>query len=320
METLDVDKWTEVATRLAKEIGGVQRYSAAECQRRVHDLENGTALLPIELDPNKEQRAQLREDRIEAIAQSIEDKYAVAEEGQRRAEDFIASKKAEKEAKDLSRQLEKANFKKVHKERLERRQELAEINEYNKAFEQWEGLKIRFEEVLLKRLSGVATDQGRPTRRSKRALAGQAGNELSSKRQKNEVAEVTLETLRNPRSIMSMAELGALITTRNLPRSTTNETHAQLVARLIEEHANASAGAINDWLYQGYFVRRKGSKLDRLEKLEELDAKNSARGSEGITSIDPDFVQSYAGYREHGIEPAVEDDSDGEAGDPMIVE
>ncbi|KAK0779180.1 hypothetical protein LTR02_009217 [Friedmanniomyces endolithicus] len=65
MEKLIEKKWVEVAATLALRINK-KKYSSRACRERFEGLENGTALLPIELDKDQEGRKRLREERMAA--------------------------------------------------------------------------------------------------------------------------------------------------------------------------------------------------------------------------------------------------------------
>ncbi|TKA43810.1 hypothetical protein B0A54_05569 [Friedmanniomyces endolithicus] len=65
MEKLMEKKWVEVAAVLASRINK-KKYSSRACRERFEGLENGTALLPIELDKDQEGRRRLREERMAA--------------------------------------------------------------------------------------------------------------------------------------------------------------------------------------------------------------------------------------------------------------
>lgn len=61
---LEGKKWQAVSTHIAKRMDK-KKYSAQACRERYTGLNDGTALLPIELDTEQEGRKALRETRIE---------------------------------------------------------------------------------------------------------------------------------------------------------------------------------------------------------------------------------------------------------------
>ncbi|KAI7142238.1 hypothetical protein KC324_g16040 [Hortaea werneckii] len=108
-------------------------------------------------------------------------------------------------------------------------------------------------------------------------------------------ATVTKETLLNARSIMSDAELNALLFERGLPRRSTDESHPEVVARLAEADEAATTVELTKLLSK-YFDKGKGSKKAKVRRLQEHNAYNSEAGLDGVRSTDPDFQQSYHGY------------------------
>lgn len=112
-------------------------------------------------------------------------------------------------------------------------------------------------------------------------------------------ATVTKETLLNARSIMSDAELNALLFERGLPRRGSDESHPQVVARLAEADEAATTVELTKLLSK-YFDKGKGSKKAKMRRLQEHNAYNSEAGLDGVRSTDPDFQQSYHGYMGDG--------------------
>merc|ERR1739841_233234 len=72
-------------------------------------------------------------------------------------------------------------------------------------------------------------------------------------------ATVTKETLLNARSIMSDAELNALLFERGMPRRGLDESHPEVVARLAEADEAATTVELTKLLSK-YFDKGKGSK------------------------------------------------------------
>ena len=56
-------KWKDISAHVAESLG-VKKYTPKACKERWESPEDGTALLPIELDPDQEHRRELRENRI----------------------------------------------------------------------------------------------------------------------------------------------------------------------------------------------------------------------------------------------------------------
>lgn len=108
--------------------------------------------------------------------------------------------------------------------------------------------------------------------------------------------KVTKETLLNPRSIMTDAELDVLLFHRELPRRTMRETHPQVVARLHAADCTLTTIELSD-LLRPYFDKGKGSKESKVKRLQVQDAAKSAAGEEGITSADLEFKKGYEGYK-----------------------
>ncbi|KAI7277501.1 hypothetical protein KC345_g6578 [Hortaea werneckii] len=112
-------------------------------------------------------------------------------------------------------------------------------------------------------------------------------------------ATVTKETLLNARSIMSDAELNALLFERGLPRRGPDESHPEVVARLAEADEAATTVELTKLLSK-YFDKGKGSKKAKLRHLQEHNAYNSEAGLDGVRSTDPDFQKSYYEDIGHG--------------------
>ncbi|GAB1732326.1 hypothetical protein NU195Hw_g3824t1 [Hortaea werneckii] len=107
-------------------------------------------------------------------------------------------------------------------------------------------------------------------------------------------ATVTKETLLNSRSIMSDAELNALLFERGMPRRGLDESHPEVVARLAEADEAATTVELTKLLSK-YFDKGKGSKKAKVRRLQEHNAYNSEAGLDGVRSTDPDFQKGYHG-------------------------
>ena len=106
---------------------------------------------------------------------------------------------------------------------------------------------------------------------------------------------VTKETLLNPRSVMTDAELKFLLQSRGLRQPTSRESHAQTVARLAAADDDMSTTELSD-LLRACFENVKGSKEAKIQRLRAYDAKRSAAGSDGVKATDPEFKKGYEGY------------------------
>lgn len=100
-------KWKDISAALADKLE-VKKYTAPACKARWDALEDGSALLPIELDFDKEGRRVLREDRIAANKQRREDIKAAALWAAGEKDRRAAAKKALMDEKERERQAERA--------------------------------------------------------------------------------------------------------------------------------------------------------------------------------------------------------------------
>lgn len=99
-------KWKEVAATLAEALGE-KKYTAKACKERWEGLEDGTALIPIELDDDQEGRKILCEARI-AERKRIRAEEKAQREWEAGAKDRKkAEERAEKAEKDRERQAER---------------------------------------------------------------------------------------------------------------------------------------------------------------------------------------------------------------------
>ncbi|CAK4034648.1 Hypothetical predicted protein [Lecanosticta acicola] len=106
---------------------------------------------------------------------------------------------------------------------------------------------------------------------------------------------VTKETLRSPRSILSGNELDLLLVRRGLPGRRPDESHAELVARLDQIDKTLTSNQLEGLLKHAN-EPTKGKKVEKIQRLQEADAKKSEAGQMGVTSTDLDFMQRYEGY------------------------
>ena len=136
--------------------------------------------------------------------------------------------------------------------------------------------------------SGSRTRGTRPSRKGK----GKSKHTLRPR-----MPKVTLDTLANPRSIMTYNELAEVLASRNLRARGPNETHAQIVARIAAADAAETRNKIRE-LLAVYFDRSKGNHDTLVRRLQEHDAASSVAGKQGVTALDPEFKRDYEGY--HG--------------------
>jgi len=107
VQKLKEKKWRDIAAAVAKDLG-VKKYTAPACKERWDALEDGTALMPIELDFDKEGRRVLRESRIAANKQRRIDIKAAALWAATEKDRKAAQKKELMEQKEHERQAERA--------------------------------------------------------------------------------------------------------------------------------------------------------------------------------------------------------------------
>jgi len=360
-EKLKERKWREVsinfAARLEKEmkIYG-KKYTAKACKERMEGLQDGTASLPIELDPDQEGRKKTSEARIAAAKKARRERVAE----QQRAEDEkttrLEKKKvddAEKERKRIAetheRAAEKAAEARMKKDRKQavtdqkakKQAVLAQI----KAQEEWLKTKARVEREILARLSGKPPPRVRHSRRRRSGrdstaegdeddgdqadgsdndddepavdfeedeeqgqlgdisdyLANTVASPASGPASAVDApkaagkAEVTKETLLNPRSILTDSELDVLLFERKLARRSVRETHPEVVARLAAADEAISAPELVDRLRTD-FLKTNGNREAKIRRLRESDAGKSAAGAAGVTATDLEFRKGYEGY------------------------
>nr|POF18524.1 hypothetical protein CFP56_63068 [Quercus suber] len=331
-------KWEDVSSNLEQMLG-VRKYSAKACKERYEATESGTALLPIELDPDQESRRTLREerrsaarkDRAEQMKRSARKARRTRKEKQRFLDEKKYQRMLERRKRDLRQsQLEQARRERTRALAVKREQRQIARDRYRLETE-WQRAKSNAERTIYKNLTGKYLLGLRPLRRSNprdaefnesdffsdpEAEFADADDEaepaydefddvgematsdqLMQDKGRTQVRKIPVsrETLRNPRSVMSMAELEVLLHERGLPRRAPREQHAQVVARLAHEDAQFTSVQLSELLGR-YFDKVKGSKAVKYGRLQNHDAKHSANGKKGITSTDPDFMRNYEGY------------------------
>lgn len=350
-------KWAHVAEMLAKSLGR-KKYTAAACQERYEAVLDGTALMPIELDPDQERRRILREERIAGNRQRraaviTDAQREQIERQQRRQEKQEAEALREQErqrvtAENQAKKDEIARQKQAKQDAIKAHHDSrrAAIDHY-RAGVNWRRRKLEYENDLYGALTDGQALHGKTKAKGNRFVHGvqikvlvddshsdaESGDENGDKHDDTNIkpeprsddegismarddhkdqkvdltetakpvkityvrAQVTEETLLNPRSVMTHAELTALLHKRSLPLPTARESHAQIVARLATEDSYLSTKDLTI-LLAAHFDKGKGSKTNKARRLQVLEAKASAAGSRGITADSAAFKSGYEGY------------------------
>jgi hypothetical protein len=108
---------------------------------------------------------------------------------------------------------------------------------------------------------------------------------------------VTEESLQNPRSIMNDHELKVLLYQRrgHLAPRRPDETHPQLIARLAAADNSLKEKELNE-LLRAKFLVTKGTKKEKILRLQEADAEESFNGKDIVRATDRAFMEQYVGY------------------------
>ncbi|KAK5676132.1 hypothetical protein LTS10_011422 [Elasticomyces elasticus] len=128
LKKLTDKRWTEVSATLSCKLAK-KKYSGKACKERYEAVQNGTALLPIEVDPDKEGRRILRETRIAAARRGRAEAAAEVRRAEREKAARIEAKKAEDLEREKAmillkrkREAEKEELARIKKERFEQTQ------------------------------------------------------------------------------------------------------------------------------------------------------------------------------------------------------
>ena len=327
---LQQKKWKDIAAHLADRLRE-KKYTANACQERFEGLLDGTALIPIELDPDQESRAVMRENRIA----DAKHRRAEAAEAARRAEEAQRNKaeehNARKTRKRLARLEEKrakeaaeAEDQRIKAERLQGKAEAKakkeaalqrareEAAEKKKIILAENRLYHHFTGRYLKRLQGNKrkadynddedeSDAQFTDSDLEEDYESDAGVEIhrttTGRTIKEKAPRVTKDTLLNPRSVMNDHELQVLLSERGLRPRGENESHAQVVARLAAADWKLDNATLNGLLKE-HFVGVKGNLGVRIRRLQECDGDyKSALGQAGTKSTALDFKKGYEGYK-----------------------
>jgi hypothetical protein len=335
---LEAKKWNEVSKHLANKMPE-RKYTGKACKERFDGLLDGTAELPIELDPDKDRRRILREARIaeakrareeakeaarravEAVRQEKIQRKAKALQIKKERQDGIEARRAEKELdKRLKKAVANAKSNVVQKRRAterqerqkraekEREQELENIvySYYTgKYLQRRHHISIKNGEDEEEYISDDEKVDGADLLQHDQDNGPAASNTSTTRVRKTEKqpagpstgVKISKQSLLNPRSIMTLEELDLLLAKRDLPRRVASETHPQVVARLAAADKALKMSALEDLCLEKY-VSRKGNRKKKVALLQKADAKDSAKGKEGVEASDLEFKKQYEGY--HG--------------------
>lgn len=350
---LEDRRWHEISLHLAEKLGK-RKYTGKACHERADGIKDGTALPPIELAENQDERRQMRDECIAAAKKARQDAKDAQRGKEQRAQARAAAKKRETEESN-QKKIQNALQKRAEKEEAERIRE--ERNENKKKMKQhrlavlaqfraekaWVKTRKQAERALYRQLTGYNIDGKTPgrTRKNKDGYESEEaevtdefesdeeeiidladdeetdedGNAESDDENAAEEeiapctkkacvpknlagfvrAEVTKDTLLNPRSIMSDAELVRLLFYRDLPRRSSDESHAEVVARLAASDEALKSEELSQLLIH-LNEKSKGKKPEKIARLQEADAKACDAGEMGVKSTDLSFMQRYEGY------------------------
>ena len=345
--------WKHVSANLADRLSK-RKYTAKACRERRENIENGTALLPIELDPDQEGRRVMRETRTaEAKRLRAELKAANKREEEQKKYDRDAKRreKVEQDRLKIEHKIQKNADKEVErkiKEQASRlktwrqNERIKKRDEWSRAAD-WKQKRTAAERAILDRMLGRSTTARRraqarkkaaadvddsdviddaeieeddytsgdsdadcvvvaaPTSRGKRRMTNSSEVTTISapKKTRSEApveVKITKETLENPLSVLSDAELVVLLFRRGLARREDDESHAHVVARIATAYRALSNAELNDILHEA-FEPTTGMKADKIRRIEQYDVSMSEAGRKGIRSYHLDFIKEYEGYK-----------------------
>ncbi|KAK5128492.1 hypothetical protein LTR85_003160 [Meristemomyces frigidus] len=95
-------KWKEISANLADRLQR-KKYTAKACRERFSQVQEGNALLPIEIDPDQEGRKQMRENRIAAAKRRRAEEATKAQRAEEERKHRLEEKKAEMAEKERER-------------------------------------------------------------------------------------------------------------------------------------------------------------------------------------------------------------------------
>lgn len=253
-------RWELVARHLQKKINKDIPYSAGSCKKRFVALQSDTAIIPIELVDNKEQRLIERTQQSLRLLQQLQD----AEFAQEQAKN---KKKLEKDARELAlkKKQEERSLNRFEKSRLIAQKAAAKAEKAAKEHEEREKRHLedaaRIAELQQNLLSGISNrpDQSNPAKKRK-------ANELSSTPPTHQAQSSML-----PRGKMTVTQLANLCAQRNLPKT---GTKVQLQQRLETEAKGATRNELRNRL-QRYNADVDGTKDELIERLALADETNA---------------------------------------------
>lgn len=177
-QLLEERKWSEISWHLAEKLGR-RKYTGKACRERVQGLKDGTALTPIELAENPEERRQMTEHRIAAAKQARQDAKDALRAKEQRAEARAAAKKAESRASNkkkiddaIQKRAEKEENERIKEERKENKEKMKQhriaMQAQFRAEKEWNKTRRDAEKKLYKALTGFSIDGSRPGRMRKK--------------------------------------------------------------------------------------------------------------------------------------------------------
>ncbi|KAK4495794.1 hypothetical protein PRZ48_013062 [Zasmidium cellare] len=370
IQLLEQRRWHEISQHLADKLGR-RKYTGKACRERIEAVKNGTALPPIELAENPEERRRMKDERIAANKKARQDardeQRAKEQRAQARAE---AKKRENSEAmkKKIDDAVQKRNEKATAERIKEERRENKELDKQHRlmmearfvAEKAWIAKRKKAEEDLYKELTGYNMGGKRPgrVRKGHEEEEEAEASDVSSSSEEDDIidlissdnddpddaaansdadfealinpppatpppietparlstlfrpragfhpAPVTKSTLLNPRSILSVHELEALLFYRSLPRRGPSESHAEVVARLAANDETLKSDELSQLLIH-LTEKSKGKKFEKIARLREADARGSDAGQMGVRSTDLEFVRRYEGFE--GFEGVLEE-------------
>lgn len=321
-------RWKHVAEQVALQMGQ-RKYSAKACEERFEANLNGTALLPIELDPDQEGRQRMRNERMEAARrrraeaaaeeQRKEDEKNRAKNEKRAAQDEWDRQKAERMAQRVEERTERERTAREAKSiREAAKKDEKAIKAMLKTQLEWDRARTKIEKRLIQENISMARHMAKEIAKvQKRVQGGSVGGRSSTvgtgsaattvatsskattpvapKAPRSDIARL------NARSVMTLDELDILCFQRGLKRKMPDENQPELVARLAAEDELLTVSQLKQMLKVTWRAEN-GTKDVLIQRLQQADAADSEKGKEGIKATDPEFIASYEGARGlHGM-------------------
>lgn len=127
------------------------------------------------------------------------------------------------------------------------------------------------------RESDAGSDKSAPLKKRLRHSSG--SKFMSPKHVGVGEAEVNDDTRANPRSVMTLAELNTVLARRDLPRSSSEESQEQVVARLHMEDKTATVSTLTAAL-KASGLETRGDKQTKINRLQAYDVSRSVAGEQ----------------------------------------